>query len=84
MFSKANVSPDYKEGDQTYDTNYRPTSSLPLISKMYREIGLSPYFYHVQNAHLNYCQYGFVKDRSTQTKLAMMIVLQKAWTVVHR
>ena len=68
----ANVAPVFKKVDPLDESNYRPVSVLPLLSKVYEKViynQLSDYF----NSFLNNILCGFRKAHSTQHALFKLL-----------
>ena len=66
-FKKSKIIPIFKKGDQSLLINYRPTSLLPTISKVFERIIFDQmYHYFNSNSLLAEQQYGFRKKHSTE------------------
>ena len=71
-FKLANITPVFKSVSRNHETNYRPVSILPLISKVFEKImskQLSIYFEEI----LSKFQCGFHKGVSTRHCLLLML-----------
>lgn len=69
-WKQARVVPIYKSGKRECVANYRPVSILSTISKVFESMIHSVLYRHIHK-YLISDQYGFVKNRSTNTNLVL-------------
>ena len=70
VYKKAVVTPIYKKGDHTCPGNYRPISSLPILSKVFEQILATQIREHIDNnGLLSNRQFGFRTGVSTSHML---------------
>ena len=64
----ARITPIFKDGDNTVQSNYRPISVLPVISKLFEKLVFNQlYHYMNENGLFTSDQSGFLRQYSTQT-----------------
>ena len=74
IYKVALVSPIFKKGDKTQCGNYRPISSLPIMSKVIEKVLNSQIVHHLnQNALLSNKQFGFRANISCEQLLQYII-----------
>ena len=78
----AKVVPLHKEGDKHEPTNYRPTSLLPTIGKIFEKLIYNRLVQFLDRYHiLNEKQFGFRNKRSTVDALATLVeTIRQLWT----
>lgn len=64
----ANITPVFKKDDPTLPSNYRPISSLSVVSKVLERCIFNRCYQHLE-AQLYHLQHGFLKGKSTTTQL---------------
>ena len=70
LYEEALVTPIYKKGDPSSPGNYRPISSLPILSKVFEKILSSQLTNHFEtNQLLSSHQFGFRKNTSSEHML---------------
>ena len=73
-FKKSKITPIFKKGDSSLLINYRPTSLLPTISKIFERIIHNQMYEHFNNNNLLAAQqYGFRKLHSTEYAAVKLI-----------
>ena len=72
MWKHANVIPVFKKGDKNQISNYRPVSLLSITSKVLERAILNKFQDRIFN-HINKCQHGFTRGRSTETQLLSVL-----------
>lgn len=74
------VTPIYKKGDRTDPSNYRPISSLPILSKVFEKILHQQLIDHLENQNLlNSRQFGFRKNHSSEQ---LILSLLHSWRIM--
>ena len=64
---RAKVIPLFKKGDKSIFSNYRPTSLLPSISKLFEKVIYQQLYKYFEDSNVFYeSQYGFRKGHSTE------------------
>ena len=64
----ARITPIFKDGDRTVQSNYRPISVLPVISKLFEKLVFNQlYHYMNENGLFTSDQSGFLRQHSTLT-----------------
>ena len=77
IWKKALVTPLPKPGDPTNPSNYRPISSLPILSKIAEKIMSSQIRQYLEsNSLISHKQYGFREKHSTQS---LLLQLSNKW-----
>ena len=71
-FKFANLTPAFKQGSRNLKDNYRPTSILPIISKLHKKLMCKQLSNHFDNI-FSKLQCGFRKRFDTQYCLLLMI-----------
>lgn len=64
----ANIMPVFKKDDPKLPSNYRPISSLSVVSKVLERCIFNRCYQHLE-AQLYHLQHGFLKGKSTTTQL---------------
>jgi hypothetical protein len=68
------IKPIYKKGDTTVINNYRPISSLPVFSKIFKKIIFKRLYHHLtSNKILVKEQFGFRCNNSTEIVIYTLI-----------
>ena len=81
----ARVIPTFKKGNSKEVCNYRPIANLSILSKIYEKIVLDKLLYYVNsNNLLHHNQYGFTKDKNTETAFLHLINLVTAAINKHK
>lgn len=70
----AKITPIFKKGDRNEETNYRPISILPTISKVFETIIRNRLTCFLQKYEIiDNCQHGYTHKRSTSTALMQVM-----------
>lgn len=70
IWKTAHIVPIYKKGSQSQVKNYRPISILNVLSKLFERV-VHNHMYPIVSKFIPPEQHGFMKERSTNTNLAL-------------